>query len=387
MAKKFSTTVRIVAHALSVRLTTLSRRRRPALPCRILVAHHLLLGDTVLLSALLAKLRARFPAAKIVLLTPLSMVPLYAGKPYGVEVWPFNPRDMRTVRAMRAQPTFDLALVPGDNRHSWLAAALGAKWIVAHGGERRGYKSWMVDEFVDYPTEPQAMADIFADLIPGPAAAPFRIADWPTPSCRSFDRPVAPYAVLHVGASTPLKRWNPERWRQLAEWLASRGYGVVWSGGKNEGSIVAEIDPDRRYRSYAEQLDLAQLWQLFAGASILVSPDTGVSHLARLVGTPTVTLFGPGSATLFGRGRFWQDSPRVDVTIEDFPCRDQQEQFSRVVPWVRRCGRSISECPAARCMQAIAPDVVIDAVERLLAQTARDGANQRLMAHARQAST
>jgi hypothetical protein len=36
-------------------------RRRPAMPRRILVLHRLLLGDTLMVTALLAKLRARFP--------------------------------------------------------------------------------------------------------------------------------------------------------------------------------------------------------------------------------------------------------------------------------------------------------------------------------------
>ena len=36
-------------------------RRRPAAPRRILVLHHLLLGDTLMVTALLAKLRERHP--------------------------------------------------------------------------------------------------------------------------------------------------------------------------------------------------------------------------------------------------------------------------------------------------------------------------------------
>ena len=37
------------------------RRRAPAGPRRILVLHHLLLGDTLMLTALLAKLREQYP--------------------------------------------------------------------------------------------------------------------------------------------------------------------------------------------------------------------------------------------------------------------------------------------------------------------------------------
>ena len=36
-----------------------------------------------------------------------------------------------TLDALFDEPGFDLAIVPGDNRYSWLAAAAGARWIVA----------------------------------------------------------------------------------------------------------------------------------------------------------------------------------------------------------------------------------------------------------------
>ena len=40
-------------------------------------------------------------------------------------VWPFDPRAPETLKFMFERPGFDLALVPGDNRYSWLAYALG----------------------------------------------------------------------------------------------------------------------------------------------------------------------------------------------------------------------------------------------------------------------
>ncbi|MGE5027458.1 MAG: glycosyltransferase family 9 protein, partial [Betaproteobacteria bacterium] len=174
------------------------------------------------------------------------------------------------------------------------------------------------------------------------------------------------HCVLHVGASSPLKAWPAADWRALAEAVAQRGLNVVWSGGRGEERLVAEIDPAGRHPSYAARLDLAQLWQLLAGANLLVCPDTGIAHLGRLAGTPTVTLFGPGSATICGAGDFWRDAPYRAVTVADFPCRNQNILFRRAIPWVRRCGRSPRECAAPACMQAITPDSVLEAVASLL---------------------
>jgi ADP-heptose:LPS heptosyltransferase len=154
---------------------------------------------------------------------------------------------------------------------------------------------------------------------------------------------------------------------EIAEELARRGLEVVWSGGRGEEAIVAAIDPARRFASFAGRLDLAQLWHLLAGASLLVAPDTGVAHLGRVTMTPTVTLFGPGSATICGPGDFWRAAPWRGVTIEDFPCRDQHQLFRRELAWVKRCRRSTAECAEPRCMQAIEVGAVIAAIEAILA--------------------
>jgi hypothetical protein len=54
------------------------------------------------------------------------------------------------------------------------------------------------------------------------------------------------------------------------------------------------------------------------------------------------------------------------VTVEDFPCRDQRVLFRRELAWVRRCGRSTSECAEPRCMQAVGVVEVMGAVEGFL---------------------
>lgn len=364
MSSRFSSRVSVIARALGSMLVPRELSAGP--PQRILIAHHLLLGDTLMLTPLLAKLRERHPQAEIVMLAPKASVPLYQQRPYDVTALPHDPRDPSTLRALYEKSGFDLAIVPGDNRYSWLAKALGARHIVAFAGDRPAYKSWPVDELAPYPDTPAAWGDMVAGLVPGPAPAPYHPDAWPDPDCTPIDLPPAPYCVLHIGASSPLKLWEAEKWLALADFLETRGYQVVWSGGRGEEKLVAALDPAGRHRSYAGILDLAQLWHLLKNARLLVCPDTGVAHLGRLTGTPTVTLFGPGSAAIYGAGDFWRNSPYAAVTVDPFPCRDQHRLFKREIPWVQRCGRSPRECATPRCMQAISLEAVMDAAQRLL---------------------
>jgi ADP-heptose:LPS heptosyltransferase len=258
--------------------------------------------------------------------------------------------------------------VPGDNRYSWLAAAAGARWIVAFSGDRPAHKSWPVDELRPYSTTPAAWGDMVADLAEGAPPAAYRPRDWPAPPCATFDAPKGGgrYAVLHVEASTPLKHWEDAKWLALAQALSEHDIQPIWSAGPAGGALLERIDPAARFAALGQRLDLAQLWHLVAGAALLVCPDTSVMHIGRLTGTPTVALFGPSSASLFGPGEFFRQVPYRALTLADFPCRDQQRLFKREIEWIRRCQRTLAECPAPRCMHALGADAVAQAALDLL---------------------
>ncbi len=388
-------------------------RRRPDAPQRILVLHHLLLGDTLMVTALLAKLRERHPGAAIVMTAPVAVAPLYAGRPYGVDVVALDPRDAASAQSLFDAPRFDVAYLPADNRWSWLARALRIRWIVGIAGDRPAHKNWPVDEQVPYSAVPTAFCDTAAELVAGPPPAPFRPAQWPAPPCAEPPAVAGRYAVLHVGAGSPLKQWQPARWRALAAWLEARGLAVVWSAGPGEAALVDAVDGvdgvdgpgdpignrsgsgggvaggsgygnaprtgPTRVR-FAGTLSLPALWHLLARAALLVVPDTGVAHLGRIVGVPTVTLYGPGSAAICGPGAFFARARCRAVTVDPFPCRDQTVQFFREVPWARRCerlpGAPPERCARALCMEAIGVAAVTGAIEDLgVVSSGRGAAN------------
>lgn len=373
---------------LQIRVETIARalwqslRQRPKPPepppppvRRILLAHYLLLGDTLLLAPLLAKLAARYPDAEKIVLARPAVAALFSGKPYGWRCLPFDPRDRASVRGLLAGGGFDLAFVLGDNRYSWLARAAGARWIVGFADDRPRWKNWMIDQPMAHAETPMAWADMATTLVPGEAPPPYRPGDWPAPQAAPPAQPCAPFAVLHVGASSPLKLWPGERWRELSAWLAGQGLMTVWSCGRGEEALVDAIDPGRRSPRHCGDLSLAQLWHLLAASRLLVCPDTGVAHLGRLVDVPTLTLFGPGSASLHGAGHFWQNSRFRALGEAPFPCRDQAILFRREVPWVRRCQRTPAQCPQAQCMAAISCAAVIAAAGELAGIAGKSGLN------------
>lgn len=339
-------------------------RARPTNIRRILIAQHLLLGDTIMLAPLLKRLRLRYPDADITMLCNPAYVSLFEKKPYGVTVLPYDPRSLAGHRWLGKQAAFDLALIPADNRWSWMARALRSNWIVAFASDKRSYKDWPIDEFVSFPSTAEAWGDIATRLCDGESPAGYVPAEWPQPGYASFDEPKIPYCVFHLGASSPHKLWPPDSWLKLISWAEDLGLEVILTSGRGEEALLTVVDPNKRRRHYAGTLDLPQFWQLLRRANFLVCPDTGIAHLARVVGTPTVALFGPGSPDVSGPGRFWKDSAFVALTVKEIACRDQELLFERKLNWVRHCWRTPTECGNPVCIQAI----TFDHARRALAQ-------------------
>jgi ADP-heptose:LPS heptosyltransferase len=326
------TRARIVARALGQRLG--SRRTQPDNPQRILIAHQLLLGDTLMTTALAAKLRARFPDTTLAMAMPPAFVPLYAGRPYGLEAIPFSLRDPVTVSTTLATAQdWDWALLPGDNRFSWLAQAMGARWISGWKEDSPAHKNWLVDEALPWPAAPGALGDLWADMVDGPLCE-YSQHDWPAPLSEDFDRPRQPYAVLHIGASNPKKFWPAEHWQAVAKGLQAQGLVVALSAGRGEEALTHAVDPAGSLQSFAGRLDLAQLFALVRNAAVLIAPDTGVAHLGKVTGTPTVALFGRGPTAVYARGRFWADMPFRAAVLDELPPRPQTTLFRRPFGWL-----------------------------------------------------
>jgi ADP-heptose:LPS heptosyltransferase len=97
----------------------------------------------------------------------------------------------------------------------------------------------------------------------------------------------------------------------------------------------------------AGSLDLGALADVVGTASLLVSGDTGVAHLATAFGTPSVTLFGPTPPSTWGPAI---DLDRHTVLWHGHPDRPGDPHGDRLDP----------------ALATVTVDEVLDACERLL---------------------
>ena len=86
--------IRLIIILLALIQSLFFWRYKKRVPHRILIAHHLLLGDTLLLAPLMKRIHERYPDAKKFILAKPILVPLFENTPYHFKALSFNPKSL-----------------------------------------------------------------------------------------------------------------------------------------------------------------------------------------------------------------------------------------------------------------------------------------------------
>jgi lipopolysaccharide heptosyltransferase II len=160
-----------------------------------------------------------------------------------------------------------------------------------------------------------------------------------------------PLIVIHPGtsATTPYKRWDEERYATLADTLIEDYHArVIFTWGPGELSTVEKIVHQMKHSSVIafETDNLQQLTEIFRRCDLYIGSDTGPMHIAALVRTPVIAIFGPTDHVVNAPSKKNRNFiVRRDVACS--PCR----KFT---------------CASRECMKAITPEEVLQAAIKSL---------------------
>ena len=281
-------------------------------PERIGVFRALQLGDMLCAVPALRALRRAYPSAEITLI----------GLPWAVEFaerfehyiddmlvfpgWPGLPE--RAIDFANVPPfleaaqrrNFDLVVqMHGDGRvTNAVAALLGAKRIVgacANDASRPDNGC-----FAPYPDWMPERGRPLAALDPLGIQAASHDLEFPLLSRDREElnqlfqpRGNSDVVVLHPGARSPTRRWPAVYFAAVGDALAEQGLQVVVTGSGEERDLCDEMAASMRSSPtiLAGETTLGALAALVDSASLVVCNDTGISHLADALKTPSVVLF------------------------------------------------------------------------------------------------
>ena len=153
------------------------------------------------------------------------------------------------------------------------------------------------------------------------------------------ERHGSPFALLNPGAAWPNKRWPADRFGRLARYLLEQhGLRSIALWGPGEEDLARAIVKESSGAAIeAPPTGLADLVALSRAAAIVVSGDTGPTHIAAAVGTPVVAIFGPTDPVRNGP---WNPDDRSLARYESCDCHYERRCRRTAEHW---CLGTISE--------------------------------------------
>ncbi|WP_322480802.1 glycosyltransferase family 9 protein [Thermogemmatispora sp.] len=104
--------------------------------------------------------------------------------------------------------------------------------------------------------------------------------------------------VVHPGSGSPTKCWPASRFAAVISWAWEQGWPVLLLAGPADHEQLAAVvralpSPGPNRIKVLIDLPLLKVATQIQRARCYLGNDSGLSHLAGLLGVPTVTLFGP----------------------------------------------------------------------------------------------
>ncbi len=156
-----------------------------------------------------------------------------------------------------------------------------------------------------------------------------------------WDQAAKPRVVLVPGASRrgAIKRWPLRHWIVLAGMLKDR-CELRWSMGPEEEDLRAWLPEATGVPAFPR----LAWWQLAAAvrqADRVIAPDTGLLHLAVVLGVPALGLYGSSDPVVAGLPEGTGRILRTDIACS--PCRERA-------------------CQRRQCLEELSPEAVLAAM-------------------------
>jgi lipopolysaccharide heptosyltransferase II len=101
--------------------------------------------------------------------------------------------------------------------------------------------------------------------------------------------------AIFPGASVSERRWGGEKFGKVADELNQKGFKIVILGSgadRHDAELIRKIVQDSI--DLTGKTSLVEVASVLKKCRLLITADSGLMHIAYAVGTPTVSLFGPG---------------------------------------------------------------------------------------------
>lgn len=157
---------------------------------------------------------------------------------------------------------------------------------------------------------------------------------------------------FNIGSAVVTKRWASERFAQVADTLAAKGYKPVFFGGTmDEEMVQAAVSKMKTTPVVATgAFTIGTLAAAMKRCSLIITNDSGPMHVAISQKVPIVAMYGPSSPKLYG------------------PYTKDAVVVTAVPPCTGCSGGMKHKCDDMQCMTRLTVQQVIEAAEKMLGE-------------------
>ncbi len=164
-----------------------------------------------------------------------------------------------------------------------------------------------------------------------------------------------PSVTIHPGSGGKWKRWGMHGFLDVMDALAGEGnYRFTVLLGPAETELREECGrfiSDRRIPAdIVSERPVSNIASILAMSSLFVGNDSGITHLAALIGTPVVAVFGPTDPVIWGPMGL-----KVRILRSEYPCAPCSDATARL-------------CPGLHCLADVTCRDVLKTVHELLSE-------------------
>lgn len=316
----------------------------------ILVISPQFVGDCMLSMPFFKNLRKSFPDAQIDAITKNAGIEVLKPCPYIDTVYDLQALDLRLLKKQNYQKAY---IIKRSFSSAWLAFRLGIKDRIGFSGQ---FRDFLLTNPVFYRKNGKHEMDCFLDVL---RADYLEITEYEPEYFVSEDEKASVSQKLAQGkkalivgcASTPVKQWREDYFRDIIDFLVEKGYKIYFAGVKSERRYYNEITYGRPFASntvnLCGELSLAQTVALISEMDLVFGIDSGFCHTASILGRKTLAMYGCMSLSqwkLVGK-----NSISLSLKLPCSPCNSPET-----------CKKDYA------CMQGITPDLVIEKLEKLM---------------------
>ena len=333
-------------------------------------------GDVAMTVPVVTLLARQHPQLRITLLTRSRFVPLFEWVPANVTVRGINLDDYKGLTGLSR--LYALLQKNGFDAVADLHDVLRTKYLrtrfrlsgtrVAVIDKGRKQKHAIIGHAAETgPLKPmfQRYAEVFGELgfpvdltAPLPAGRLFDLSDEDFIPIRAFagkKHPGEKWVGIAPFAAHEPKIYPLEKMRLAADMLLEKGYKIfLFGAGKQESEELATWQCDNM-RSVSGQLGgMHEELLLISQLDLMISMDSANMHLAAMLGTPTLSIWG--ATHPFAGFQAWKQPAESILQVGDLPCRPCSIY-----------GNKPCHFGDLRCMNRIAPEDIVARTEQIFA--------------------